>query len=107
MLSKIAERNPIPKVVCHEGTGRFSTGISEAALTKASRKIEPRKARGSRDQFDERAGTTAAMAIHVAAPTNGKRLICVGYLKLTKKFVPITTSRINATKPTRSQSTSG
>ena len=59
-------------VVRQEGIGSCWTGISEAAPTRASRKIEPRSDCVSSDQRDDRTGTAAKMPIHVAAPTNGK-----------------------------------
>src|SRR5436305_1397284 len=41
MLSKTADTKPRPSAVCQEATGSRSTGIIEAAVTSASRKIVP------------------------------------------------------------------
>jgi hypothetical protein len=47
MLSNTAEMKPRDSVLCQEAGGSFSTGINEAQVTNASRKIEPLNASGS------------------------------------------------------------
>src|SRR5215470_17478164 len=43
MLSNTAETKPSPRAVCHDAAGSFSTGIIEAQVTSASRKMVPLK----------------------------------------------------------------
>ena len=56
MLSNTAETNPRPSAVCHDATGSFSTGIIEAAVTSASKKIVPLNVSGITAQSGRRNG---------------------------------------------------
>src|SRR5262245_49066429 len=67
ILSNTAETKPRPSVVCHDAAGSFSTGMSEAQVTSASRNTDPLNASGSRPQSGRRAAAVARMATQTAA----------------------------------------
>jgi hypothetical protein len=80
MLSKTAEKKPSPNAVCHDAVGNCSTGMSDADITNASKKIDPLKARGRSFQFGRRAKAPTIIAAQTAAPINGNCLAFSGKL---------------------------
>ena len=59
MLSNTDDRKPRPSAVCHEARGNSSTGISDAQVTSARRKIVPLKVSGMIAQSGRRIGAVA------------------------------------------------
>src|SRR5258707_15553404 len=105
MLSKTAERNPRPKAVCQEAAGSFSTGIIAAQATSESRKIVPLNVAGITFQSGARSGIEARIAAHTASPITGARSSQTGNQTLATTFATMAATRMNATMPTRAQST--
>src|SRR5688572_20355009 len=97
MLSNTAEIQPSAKVVCQEAGGSFSTGISEAQVTSASRNTDPLNASGSSFQSGGRHAAVATIATHTAAPITGKWSRTCGKRRLATTLAPIAASRITAT----------
>jgi hypothetical protein len=59
MLSNTADTNPRPKAVGHDAEGNVSTGIIEADVTSASRKIVPLNVSRSTAQSSRRNGAVS------------------------------------------------
>ena len=72
MLSNTAEMKPRPIAVCQDAAGSLSTGIMEAQVTSASRKIVPLVASGNRLQSGLRNGAVTRIASPTATPMKGK-----------------------------------
>ena len=70
-MSNTAETKPSPSAVCHEAAGSFSTGIIEAAVTSASRKIVPLKVSGITFQSGARRPAVRRMTAQTAIPRTG------------------------------------
>src|SRR5688572_30686860 len=105
MLSKTAERKPSPRVVIEEAAGSFSTGIIEAQVTSASRKIEPLKAPGRSFQSGWRITAAVRRAIQTAVPITGKWSRTSLKYRLATTFATIAAIRIQNTIASRAQST--
>ena len=71
MLSNTADTKPRPSAVCHDASGRCSTGIIEAIVTRDNKNIAPLKASGSNDHSGLRTGADTRIATHTAAPSTG------------------------------------
>src|SRR5262245_60437881 len=104
MLSNTAETNPRPSAVGQDATGNFSTGIIDAAVTSASRKIVPLNVSGSTPQSGRRNGVVANSTTHTDSPSTGTRPSNSGKCRLVTTFTTRATSSIAATMNTRVQS---
>ena len=71
MLSNTADTKPRPSAVCQDASGSFSTGIIEAQVTSASRKIVPLKVSGMTSQSGRRSGAVTRITTHTARPITG------------------------------------
>ena len=105
MLSNTAETKPSASVLGHEAAGSFSTGIIDAQVTSASRKMDPLNASGSSFHCGWRSGAVARIAIHTAAPITGNASRTCGKRTFATTFATIAATRITATMNTRGQST--
>jgi hypothetical protein len=105
MLSNTAETKPRPRVVCQEAAGNFSTGMSDAQVTRASRKTEPLNASGSSLQSGRRSVAVSRIATQTAAPMTGKWSSTAGKYRLAATLAPIAASRMTPTIAMRAQST--
>ncbi len=99
MLSNTEDRKPRPSAVCQEASGSSSTGISEALVTSASRKIVPLKVSGMISQSGRRSGAVARITIHTASPITGTTSSRAGNFRLAMTFARIAMIRIAATMP--------
>src|SRR5687768_18231878 len=97
MLSKTDDRNPRANELGHDAEGSFSTGISEAHSTSASRKILPLKAFGIRLHCGLRRGTHANIATQTATPMKGNASDKCLNFRLTVTLVAIAATRMSAT----------
>src|SRR5688500_10004426 len=98
MLSNTADRKPRPSAVCHEARGNSSTGISEAQVTSARRKIVPLKVSGMIAQSGRRIGAVARMTAQTASPITGTTSSSAGNLRLAVTLARMAMIRIEATK---------
>ena len=105
MLSNTADTKPSPSAVCHDASGSCSTGIIDAQVTSASRKIVPLKVSGITSQSGRRSGAVARMTTQTASPITGMTSSSAGNFRLAMTFARIATTRIAATMNTRVQST--
>src|SRR5262245_29121727 len=105
MLSNTADTKPRPNAVGQDAAGSFSTGIIEAQVTSASRNTEPLNASGSNPHSGLRSGTQTRIATQTAAPITGKWSSSAGNLRFAITLARIAATRIQATMPTRVQST--
>src|SRR5687767_595778 len=105
MLSNIDDTNPRPSADSHDGAGNVSTGISDADSTSANKNALPFVASRRSPQAGRRSGAETRIANHTAAPITGKCSSTAGYSRLANRFALTVTTRINATTPTRVQST--
>src|SRR5215475_2527725 len=71
MLSNSAETKPNPKVESHEASGKFSTGISEADVTRATRNTVPFNASRMADQSGDLIPAKTRMMSQMAMPRTG------------------------------------
>src|SRR5947208_12763268 len=101
MLSNTAETKPSSIAVCHEATGSFSTGIIEAAVTSASRKIVPLKVSGITDQSGDLSGDVSRITVQTAMPRTGSVSSRAGYFTFAVMFAARAAIRIAATMNTR------
>src|SRR5262245_686019 len=104
MLSNTAETKPKPKVVRHDAAGSSSTGIIDAAVTRASRKIVPLKASGSTFQSGRRNGAVANRTAQTDKPNMGTRPSNSGKWRLVTTFTNSATIKMATTINTRIQS---
>src|SRR5688572_8014440 len=105
MLSKTEDRKPRPRVVIAEAAGSFSTGIIEAQVTSASRKMEPLKAPGRSFQSGWRMAAAVRRATQTAVPITGKWSRTSLKYRLATTFATIAAIRIQNTIASRAQST--
>src|SRR5262249_32962318 len=99
------DRKPSPKAVCHDAAGSSSTGIIDAHVTNANRKIVPLEVSGMIAQSGLRNGAVARMTIQTAIPSTGKTSSTAGNRRFAVTLAPIATTRIAATIHTRTHST--
>ncbi len=104
MLSNTDEMKPRVKADCQEAGGSFSTGIIEAQVTRASRKIEPLRASGIRLHSGFLTGMAASSTTHTATPRKGKWSAASANFRLTVTLVATAPTRMAPTTPTRAQS---
>ena len=104
MLSNAAETNPRLNAVGHEAAGSFSTGIIDAHVTSARRKMEPFAASGSASQSGRRSPTVDRIASQTATPMKGNVSAAAANRRFTTTLVEIAATRMSATIPTRIQS---
>jgi hypothetical protein len=100
MLSNTEERKPRPSAVCHDASGNSSTGISDALVTSASRKIVPLKVSGMISQSGRRSAAVARITTHTASPITGTTSSTAGNFRLATTLDVIAMIRIAATMPT-------
>ena len=105
MLSKTAETNPRPNVVCHDAAGSASTGINDADSTSDSRKAVPLSDSGSTDQSGRLIGAVRSSTIHTVAPRNGMPSAIAGNRVFTTMLAVTAAMRMAPTMPSRAQST--
>src|SRR3954469_13554668 len=101
MLSNTAETKPRPIAVCQDAAGSFSTGISDAQVTSASRKIVPLKVSGITFQSGLRHGVVTSRTTQTDAPMIGKASSAAGNRRLAITLDRIATIRIANTITTR------
>src|SRR5688572_20198427 len=107
MLSNTDDKKPRPNAVCHEAAGNCSTGIIDALNTSESKNTEPLKAPGNRLHSGLRSRAVSSSATHTAAPRNGNRSDTALKRRFTVTLTTTAATRMNATTPTRTQSTGG
>src|SRR5215208_439500 len=71
MLSKTAETKPNPSAVGQLAAGSLSTGIMEAVVTSASRKMVPLNVSGITDQSGRLKAAVRRMTAQTARPSTG------------------------------------
>src|SRR5262249_784965 len=103
-LSNSAETKPNPKVESHEASGKFSTGISEADVTRATRNTAPLDASGIADQSGDLIPAKTKMMSQMATPRTGTALRKGVSAKLRALFAARAAIRIDATINSRTQS---
>src|SRR5262245_66595339 len=86
MLSNTADTKPRPSAVGHDAAGSSSTGIIEADVTRASRKIVPLKVSGSTFQSGRRNEAVANRTAHTDKPRTGTRPSSSGKCRLVTTF---------------------
>src|SRR5215831_2870849 len=94
MLSNTAETKPRPNAVCQLADGSLSTGIIEAAVTSARRKIVPLNVLGNTSQSGRRNGTAARITAQTARPITGTTSSNAGNLTLATILATIAAIRI-------------
>jgi hypothetical protein len=104
MLSNTADTNPSPSVVSHDAIGSRSTGISDAASTRQSRKTAPRRVAGMTDQSGRRQAAVASSTTQTVEPRNGNRSPAPGNRTLVATLTAMAEARISATMAIRPQS---
>lgn len=104
MLSKPAETKPRPSAVCQLAAGNSSTGISEAAVTSASRKIVPLKVAGISSQSGRRSGAVIRITAQTVRPSTGAWSSSAGNFMFAVTLAARAAIRIAATMPTRTHS---
>src|SRR3954452_11221132 len=97
MLSNTAETKPRPSAVGQDATGSLSTGIIEAAVTSASRKIVPLNVSGITDQSGLRKGAVKKITIHTAMPSTGIASSNAGNFRLAVMLAVSAATRMAAT----------
>ena len=97
MLSNTDDRKPRPSAVCQDASGSCSTGISEALVTSASRKIVPLNVSGMIAQSGRRSGAVARITIHTARPITGTTSSIAGNFRFAVTLATIAMTRISAT----------
>src|SRR6186713_2014121 len=105
MLSNTAETKPRPSAVGQDAAGSFSTGISEAAVTSARRKMVPLKVSGITVQSGARRAAVSRMTAQTAMPSTGTVSSKAGNFRLAVIFAASATTRMAATMKTRVGST--
>src|SRR5262245_48348580 len=104
MLSNTAETNPRPNAVCQEAAGSLCTGIMDAQVTSASRKMLPLNASGTNDHSGLRQPAVARITSQTVAPRTGKLSASWGACVFIKTLAAIAITRIKATIQSRAQS---
>ena len=94
MLSNTAETKPRPSAVCQDASGSFSTGIIDAEVTSASRKIVPLKVSGMISQSGRRNGAAARITTHTASPITGMASSSAGNFRLAITLARMATTRM-------------
>src|SRR5262245_15771122 len=107
MLSNTAETKPNPKVEDHEASGKFSTGISEAAATRVTRNIVPFNASGMADQSGDLILAKTRMMSQMAMPRRGTASRKAESAKLRVPLAARAAMRMDATINSRTQSMVG
>src|SRR6185436_18627759 len=97
MLSNTADTKPRPSAVGQEAAGSFSTGINEAAVTSASRKIVPLKVSGITFQSGARQPAVNRITAQTARPRTGTASSSAGNFKLAMMFAASAATRMAAT----------
>src|SRR5207302_7737162 len=88
----------------HDAAGSFSTGINEAAVTNARRKIVPLKVSGITFQSGARSPAVSRMTAQTAMPRTGTVSSRTGNFKLAVMFAASAATRMAATMKTRAGS---
>src|SRR2546429_4895944 len=104
MLSNTAETKPKPSAVGHEAAGSFSTGINEAAVTNARRKIVPLKVSGITFQSGARSPAVSRMTAQTAMPRTGTESSRTGNFKLAGIFGASSSTRVATSMDAHAQS---
>src|SRR4029078_4542424 len=97
MLSNTAETKARPSAVGHEAADSFSTGINEAAVTNASRKMGPLKVSGITFQSGARSPVVSRITAQTARPRTGRAWSTAGNLVLAMMFAASAAIRMAAT----------
>ena len=105
MLSNTDDTKPRPSVVCHDADGNVSTGITEAAVTSARRKIVPLKVSGMMLQSGVRRNAVSKIAAQTASPSTGSVSSSAGNFRFAVTFATNAAVRMAATMKTRAPST--
>src|SRR5215475_11360998 len=104
MLSNTAETKPNPKVDGHEASGKFSTGISEADVTRATRNTVPFNASRMADQSGDLIPAKTRMMSQMAMPRTGTASRKAASAKLRVLLAARVAMRMDATVNSRTQS---
>ena len=105
ILSNTDETTPRPSAVCHDAAGNVSTGITEAAVTSARRKIVPLKVSGRMVQSGARKTAVSKIAAQTASPSTGTVSSSAGNFRFAVTFATSAAVRMTATMKTRTPST--
>src|SRR5205814_139754 len=100
MLSKTAETKPNPSAVGQLAAGSLSTGIIEAAVTSAKRKMVPLKVSGITDQSGDLHAAVNRITTHTAMPRTGMVSSSAGNFRLAVTLAASAATRMAATMQT-------
>src|SRR5687767_3805854 len=101
MLSNTADKTPSAATDSQLGSGRLSTGISDAAATSSTRNSAPFAAGFTTDQSGWQTGPVTRIAAQIASPSHGADSPTP--VALAQMFVATAASRMKATIPIRRQ----
>src|SRR3954469_18339687 len=104
MLSKTAETKPSPSAVAQLAAGNLSTGIIEAAVTSARRKMVPLKVSGITDQSGDLNPAVSRIIAQTASPMTGIVSRTAGNFRFAITLAASAATRMAATMKTRAGS---
>src|SRR5262245_18977699 len=103
MLSKTADTKPKPRAVGHPAAGSLSTGIIEAHVTSAKRKIVPLNVSGITSQSGLLTRAVTRITVQTASPMTATTSSTAGNFRFATTFATSATKRIVTTIDTRTQ----